>query len=184
MPFLALLSIILLAATSAANAQSGVTDSAYTPLEFQDCQVLEKFEEQGSVSWMCEGYQGIPVYVAEGDLRFYVAAGSRPERRTAAGQTMPNFNIIHTTMEWRLERRGGQWRPFATILRYFLAPLDDTGIQTQTLVIAKLGRRDSCHVAYVNASGVPNANQTARRVADERARGFDCGSDQPVWIGY
>jgi len=35
----------------------------------------------------------------------------------------------------------------------------------------------------VTASGHPEANEAARKLADERARGFRCGTDTPVEIG-
>ena len=54
------------------------------------------------------------------------------------------------------------------------------------LVVAKVGQLDGhqgCTVGLVTASGNPGANEAARKLADDRARSFACGSDKPVEIG-
>ena len=60
-------------------------------------------------------------------------------------------------------------KPFATILRYSWSNPDGEG---ETLVVTKLGRREVCHMDYVQASGNPRANEQARALADAGA--FDC----------
>jgi hypothetical protein len=40
-----------------------------------------------------------------------------------------------------------------------------------------------CHVAYVDVQANPNANELARKAADEFARGFDCVNDEVKVIG-
>ncbi|MBZ0217939.1 MAG: hypothetical protein K8F25_15380 [Fimbriimonadaceae bacterium] len=165
------------------NANAADIESAYTRVNLEDCRVIAQDRESGSIAWMCEGYEGIELYVAEGDLRYFVSTGNDAGRRTAASETLEAFNRIHTTMEWRLERdHRGNWQPFATILRYYI---DNDGLRAEEsiLVISKVGPDDSCHVARINASQNPNANILARRTADELARDFVCGSDQVVTIG-
>jgi hypothetical protein len=54
------------------------------------------------------------------------------------------------------------------------------------LVVAKVGQlaaRQGCTVGLVTASGNPRANDAARKLADDRARQFNCGTDKPVEIG-
>ena len=40
-----------------------------------------------------------------------------------------------------------------------------------------------CHVAYVDVKANPNANELARKAADENARDFKCGKDETKIIG-
>lgn len=167
----------------ATQVEAGNIDSAYTKIQVENCPVIMQDRESGSVAWMCEGYRGMELYVAEGDLRYFVSAGPGAAQRTAASQTLGPFNRIHTTLEWRLERgSGGNWYPFATILRYFV-DIDGQGREEQILVVSKLGPDDSCQIAHVNASRNQNANVLARQAADQLARNFVCGSDRIATIG-
>jgi len=53
------------------------------------------------------------------------------------------------------------------------------------LVVEKVGQlheRDGCAVGLVVATGNPQANETARKIADEQARNFICGSDERVIV--
>jgi hypothetical protein len=78
----------------------------------------------------------MPVRVAEGDLRFLVSYGANAAGEIAAGQTVPQFNTINETLEWRLDGAG---RAFATILRFFT---DGEGEKEQILVVTRLGAGD------------------------------------------
>ncbi|GBE43260.1 hypothetical protein BMS3Bbin10_01336 [bacterium BMS3Bbin10] len=171
----------LAAAAITLPAQAGQISSLYTPLDLGKCQLVESNpDEGGSAVWDCKGYKGMRVRVAEGDLRFFVSFGPNAEKQTAASQTLAPFNTIHKTLEWRVERKGGEWVPFATILRYFW---DSDGRKGQTLVVTKLGADDACQVAHIAASGNPRANRQARRIADRQARGYDCRNTQAMRFG-
>jgi hypothetical protein len=157
---------------------AGVVESAYTPLVLDKCGNVTPpdMEERGAV-FRCQGYGGIAVRVAEGDLRMFVSYGDRAEDQTAASQTLPAFNATGETLEWRLE----DGKPFATILRYHW---DSDGLSRgSTLVVTKLDKADACHVAYVRAEENPNANALAREIADEDARRFSCERDRPRTYG-
>ena len=107
---------------------AGKTSSDYTKLHLDSCPVVERNEEYGSVTWGCTGYRGMPIYVAEGDLRYFVSFGPNGHDTRAGGQTLPPFNTINDTIEWRLE--SGQ--PFAAIHRWFT---DVDGYEGQVLVV-------------------------------------------------
>ncbi len=92
-------------------------------------------------------------------------------------------------MEWRGEALpGGKIKPFATILRWNVVtesdqvnargPITATG---RVLVVTRLAPGGVCHVAYIDARSNPKANELARKIADEKARDFRCGTDEPVW---
>lgn len=169
----------LLAAMTPASA--GQISSLYTSLDLNKCILTDSNPNESWAAWDCEGYKGMRVRVAEGDLRYFVSYGPRAEKQTAASQTLAPFNNIHTVLEWRVERKGGEWTPFATILRYFWDSSD--GRKGQTLVVTKLGAADACQVAHIVANGNPNANEQARQIADARARGFNCNETQTMRFG-
>jgi hypothetical protein len=171
----------LLAAIAPATAGAGQISSLYTSLNLDKCQLVSSNpNEGGSAVWHCKGHEGMRVRVAEGDLRFFVSYGPDAEKQTAAGQTLAPFNTIHHTLEWRVERKGGRWVPFATILRYFW---ESDGKKGQTLVVTKVGARDACHVAHIVANGDPKANEMARQAANSRTRAFDCAASQTLRFG-
>ena len=51
------------------------------------------------------------------------------------------------------------------------------------LVVTRLPPGPVCHVAYVDVKANPDANELARKAADEVARGFRCGKDEVKVIG-
>ncbi|MEX1061319.1 MAG: hypothetical protein WED13_09910 [Methyloceanibacter sp.] len=162
-------------------ASTAEIESVYTPLDLSQCKDVtpEDVKEYGTV-WRCPGHDGIDVRVAEGDLRIFVSYGPKAETQTAAYETVPEFNTIGDKLEWRVAEEGGQWKLFATILRFTWSVDDKKGA---TLVVTKLGTDDSCHIAYVEASGNPRANDQARAIADKDARGFICKKDRAKHYG-
>ena len=51
------------------------------------------------------------------------------------------------------------------------------------LVVTRLGPGGVCHVGYVDARANPDANEVARKIADEKARTFKCGKDKRIISG-
>jgi hypothetical protein len=174
----------VLAATLAAAplpAAAETITSAYTKLDLAACAAIPPHPDDPleSGAWECDGYAGVPVYVSEGDLRFFVSFGPNAKDEPAAGETLPQFNNIGPTLEWRIA--GG--RPFATILRFFVDPGDGSA-RTQVLVVTRLGPPGSvCRVGWVDASLNPDANFVAREVADNAARRFECGVETALQYG-
>lgn len=152
--------------------------SVYTRLDLdKGCRLVASNPNEGGwAEWSCPGYKGMNVRVAEGDLRYFVSYGPNAGKQRAADQTLGPFNTIHHTLEWRLEKKGAEWVPFATILRYFWDSGD--GRKGQTLVVTKLDGDDACQVAHIRADGNPNANAEARHAADTQARTFDCATSR------
>ena len=173
--------LIGLAATSSAAEYS----SAYSKLNIEtDCTFHESGEQGGAAK--CKGFGDYPVHFAEGDLRQmvefgFITAGDR------GWVSFGEWNRINDTIEWRLDGT----RPIATIARWFIENIDDTGsaskaLEGQVLVVSKVGQPgefDACVVGYVDAKANPGANAIARQVADTLTRQFRCGVDRPVFHG-
>lgn len=157
--------------------------SLYTAVDLSHCDQISKSED--GTRMLCEGLPGYPVFVAEGDLRFFISVGKNGETRRAAQQTLASFNTLfkgnstRATLEWRFVIRDGKPVPFAMIARYFTKSDAKRG---QVLVITRVTDSETCHVAYIDAVANPSAIVLARRIADERARKFDCKGD-PVKVG-
>ena len=51
------------------------------------------------------------------------------------------------------------------------------------LAVTRLPPGAVCHVAYIDVKANPDANELARKAADDIARGFKCGKDAVKVIG-
>lgn len=169
------LSILLLFMATIMSYGQAIT-SSYTKINLDECTLLDT-SDMGA-SWACPGYKGYPLYVAEGDLRFFVSYGFGALDEMAASQTLPAFNNINDTLEWRLTQINGNFTPFATILRFITEYGEMSELRGNILVVTKLEQGNTCHIAYIDAQIVPNANELAREIADNYAQNFDCQNDE------
>jgi hypothetical protein len=170
---------------------AGEISSAYTDIDLdRDCSTFASAAE-GEREWanrVCDGWRGYPVLIYSGDLRESVFYGFPPAGDLApAWESFSAFNSAGPKIEWRIETDGSRSVPFAAIHRWFVsADPDGPDRRTEVLVVEKVGQiheRDGCAVGLVLASGNPGANEQARKIADGRARNFDCGTDPRVVVG-
>lgn len=180
-----------LAVVLAHTASAQEIKSVYTTFDSQTCRHIKGKDVEDYGSWRCRGLNGIDVRLSAGDQRMYVTFGNAPkDEDLAATQSFPGFNNVYKgTVEWRGETLpDGKFKPFATILRWNVVtdsdhvnargPVVATG---RVLVVTRLGPGGICHVGYIDARSTPRANEVARKVADDTARGFRCGTDEPYW---
>ncbi len=169
--------LLFLFITTPAFADLKDIKSIYTDLDPDLCKLIDK-AKPGDGEWVnfnCKGYENISVLMSEADLRYYLSYGPKGNKLSVWRQTLPQFNTIGKKLEWRLHNRHGQWVPFATILRYYT---DSDGQKGQILVVTKIGTRDACHIAYIDALANKNVNQLARDIANT-AHQFNCKQDKP-----
>ena len=171
---------------STAGAQT--IGSSYTSTAPRDCRVSGAGNGvDDSTTRFCPGKAGLGVLVNEDDLRETVSVGrsrAAAARGPAAQAWFGPFNSSHTTVEWR----ALDGKPFAIIQRWHLddnADEDKNGRPTAKpmLVVTRLPPGPVCHVAYVDVKANPDANELARKAADEFSRGFQCGKDEMKIIG-
>jgi len=169
------LALVAASGLAAGPAAANPVKSLYTTVELGACKQIKRHRDGGA--WLCKGLDGIPVYVAEGDLRQFVSAGANAENRRAATQTLGPFNSIfesgndRATIEWRFDRRGDRRLPYALIVRFHTS---QEGRKGDVLVVMKITARETCHVAHIDALANQNAITLARFIADEKAKSFDC----------
>lgn len=180
------LALLLLALP--ATAAAGEISSAYTDINVDsDCTAFSINEEGGEfANFVCPGYGGYPVVIYSGDLRESIFYGFPPGGDGPAWETFSAFNSTGPRIEWRIETEGERKIPFATIHRWFVSDAVDSSKTTEVLVVEKVGQvseQEGCAVGLVLATGNPKANQRAREIADDHARDFSCGADDPVTVG-
>jgi hypothetical protein len=162
--------------------------SVYTSTAPASCRVSgARNGVDDSTTRFCPGKAGLGVLVSEDDLRETVSVGrtrAMAASEPAAQAWFGPFNSSTATVEWRVL----DGRPFAIIQRWHLDDISDedsNGRPTAKamLVVTRLPPGSVCHVAYVDVKANPDANELARKAADEVARGFQCGKDEVKVIG-
>ena len=151
-----------------ANA-AAAADSAYTKFDWERCR--KTGGEDDVVMRRCNGPDGIAVDINSGADAAFVSFGAKGAR----GETqLGSFYFPKTTVEWR--KASG--KPYAAILRYDIGK-SIGGPFKSALVVYKLeGTASSCIVAIVDG-GKPDANERARKAADEATPKFTCDKDAP-----
>jgi hypothetical protein len=160
--------------------------SVYTSIAAKNCRkrsVLKVDDTDYASNHVCPGVAGLVVLRQEEDLRETVSVGrnrAAAEKEPAASEGFGAFNSTADTVEWRLDGKG---KPFAIIQRWFVADADapekNGRPQTkQILIVTRLPPGPVCQVAQIEVKGNPNANEAARKAADEIARDYKCGTDK------
>jgi hypothetical protein len=169
-----------------ANAQT--IGSFYTSTAPKDCRVTSAGNGvDGSTIRVCPGKAGLRVVISEDDLRESVSVGrtrAAADKEPAAEASFGPFNSTTNTVEWR----AANGKPFAIIQRWHIADNNDEGkdgrpIAKPLLVVTRLPPGAVCHVAYIDVKANPDANELARKAADESAASFKCGTDVVKVIG-
>jgi hypothetical protein len=151
--------------------------SAYTDVDVADCEMLSS-DELGA-TWACEGLNGYPVVISEGDLRMTVSYGESAMDEVAMSQGFGPFNRLGAKMEW-LSPANDADTPVATILRWYLQKGEGPG-ESQILVVTQLGEGQVCQIAWIDATANAHANEMARGAAEDLAGDFDCGGMPKIY---
>jgi len=184
----ALLILLALAGLCQA-AHAGDISSAYTDLDWKKDCVTYAQAGQGDGDWAslaCSGYRGYPVLVGYDDARESVYYGFPSDDMTAVWESFSAFNSSGPKVEWRIETDGDKAVPFAVIHRRSVTNSEDGKTSIEVLVVAKVAQpeeHEGCTVGLVLATGNPEANDQARKLADGKAKGFACGKDKREVIG-
>ena len=171
---------------SPASAQT--FSSSYTSTAPKDCRSIGKPKDpDGGTTQVCPGKSGLVVVISEDDLRQTVSVGPNrmaASKEPAAETWFAPFNSTAPTVEWR----ALDDKTFAIIQRWLIADnndLDKGGSPNAKpmLAVTRLPPGPVCHVAYIDGQANRNANELARRAADEFARDFKCGKDEVKVVG-
>ena len=160
--------------------------SVYTDLDPDTTCITVDQAAEGNGDWAtqtCSGYMGYPVVVSYDDARESVFYGFPPSGDGNVWESFQGFNAAGNKVEWRVRKEGDKTVPFATIHRWSVADPEDSEKKVEVLVVEKvgqLGERAGCAIGLVLATGNAQANETARKIADEQAETFACGDERTV----
>jgi hypothetical protein len=163
-----------------AGASAQGHDSAYVRV-FDNCETRQLHDEPYYQS-DCAGYGDWTVHILAGEHGAAVAYSDRGQETQWAEnppRTAP-FHDLGEVMEWRLDAEGVA---FATIYRSLFTGFEPGRDEGQYLTVTALrsdGPVGGCHVAYIEASVQPGANQIARDAADMLAPDWQCGVESPI----
>ncbi len=175
----------------AAGPNVHAAESRYSSIVEKDCRRLNVLRIEGSeyaVSRVCSGRGGYKVFIDEEDLRETLTIGltmRQAGKEPAAKDRFGAFNGYEDKFEWR---SGSDGKPYAVIVGWSFANndnLDTSGRpkSVRMLVVMRLPPGPVCKIAYVDRAANGDANELARKAADEIARGFKCDSDTMQMIG-
>src|SRR6185295_1576506 len=162
--------------------------SSYSSTAPRDCHVKSAGNGvDDSTIRVCPGKNGLIVLISEDDLRESVSVGRNrlgASREPAARTSFGPFNSTTNTVEWR----AANGRPYAIIQSWHIADNADPDksgrpIAKPMLAVTRLSPGPVCHVAYVDVQANPDANELARKAADDLARNFKCGKDEVKIVG-
>ena len=188
-----MIEILALALALAQPVEPEAVSSAYSQLDR-----CVEIDGPAPVNERCEGYGDWTVFIGASDHSAGLAYSQRARDEQMAQRPVSGglFQSFARVIEWRVRDEAGGWTPFATIHRWTAATpvFDDaagdfTGaVDTvaEVLTVTALrpeGPIGACHIAYVDAREVYDANLVARAAADLDAPLFRCGEDAPVRIG-
>jgi hypothetical protein len=153
--------------------------SAHSSTAAANCWPIDGSKEAAdNATRVCRGKANWVVLINKDDGRETVSVGhNRVEaaREPAAQASFGPFKVALPSIEWRTAGNN----PFAIIQRWRTTESDTKPM----LVVTKLPPGAVCPVAYVDAAANPNADDLARQAADQMARDFKCGTDQPKVLG-
>ena len=139
--------------------------SLYTDLA--RCKTVETHEEGGGSVQRCAGVAGYALLVEDEDSRQSVTVVTPDGKRHPLNywQVVTNaFSSLGEKAEWRVEKKGGQVRPYALIVRVYASENPERPEQqTAYLAVAKLTANEVCVTDKVKS------NEEARRAADAAA---------------
>ena len=168
MPKRTLSALCILASAVTVFAYAPPADSVYTDIAPARCKTVEINEEgAGSSVQKCAGVAGYELLVEENDLRQSVTVVSPDGKRHPLNYWQvitPAFSSLGEKAEWRVEKKGGQVKPYALIVRVNASENPENPDQkTSYLAVAKITDAEVCVTDKVKT------NEAAREAADASA---------------
>ena len=152
-----------------------IIESTYTKHDYTKCRLQKQVDDVRK--YRCEGHVGtlVNAYAAEDSLTVdFGMLGDKDDQ----GQFPTGFVFAKETVEWRGRVRTGKMTPYAAIIRYDVGQSIGGPFKPVLYVYHIKGLQGSCIVGSVDGAHA-DANERARKLADEVSAGFRCGLDKP-----
>ena len=154
------------------SAAAQTRQSVYTNLDDKHCRTLKSdVSEAGEYLGRCTGTAGYTLLVAEGDLRqnITVVTPQKVKHSLELWSTVSSaFSSLGPKAEWRVVKQKNKTTPVALIVRYNASEDSEHPEKTTSyLVVTKITSKEVCVTDRIRPG--PNANEEARRLADEAA---------------
>lgn len=167
MPKRILSALFILCCAAPLPARVPAFESVYTDITPARCKTVETSEEGSGSVQKCPGVAGYGLLVEDDDSRQSVTVVSPDGKKHPLDywQVITSaFSSLGEKAEWRVEKKGGQVRPFALIVRVYASENPEKPDQkTAYLAVAKITEKDVCVTDKVKT------NEEARRAADASA---------------
>jgi hypothetical protein len=181
--------IAALLSCAPAQAQTAPAESVYSTIDAhgakKNCRKTstKTQDEEFGMQFRCRGVAGIDVIVHYEDARDTLTFGRRGKTETALFNLGGPISGVRETLEWRGRRNAkGEFAPYAAIARLaFENPNVAQADWRSTLMVVRIAPnlKQSCLMGFVDARANADANDVARRVADQWAAdpARPCGGD-------
>lgn len=161
--FLSILTLVSCSMSASAQAN----ESTYSSLANKDCRSSKS--KTADYLGRCPGVAGYTLLITEGDLRQNVTVVAPDGRKSSLelwSVISGGFSHVGPRAEWRIKRQNGKSIPVALIVR-LTANEDPANPEKQNsyLAVSKITASEICVTAKIPPG--PNANNDARRAADE-----------------
>lgn len=160
--------------TLAQNSANDTIRSEYTSLDSKSCRTIEFDEETNYSIQACPSYKNIPVFIYQTDGLYSLRISNKGNNEGIGFA----FGRLGDKLEWRLRNN----EPFAVIYRYYDNSASNKSVNLSILAIRKVSEKVGDCIAGTVDGNLPNANEIARRFADEKIANFKCGVDNRVEI--
>ena len=146
-------------------------NSVYTPLAGKSCVLVKEDKETGNSLQRCPGVANSKVLVAYDDQRMSITLvleeGKAEQPLDLWTVVTKSFSSLGASAEWRVMQDSKKAVPLALIVRVNATSSD--GKKSSYLAIAKVSADQACVVDVIAVASDRDANQRARRSADQSA---------------
>ncbi len=175
--------VAMLSGMAGASAQT--IESVYTDFDAAECVMFAPGEAEAGMprQAVCPGYGGYPVLLQTIGDNHSLYFGFPPQGELVSRwASFVDTGTPHDVIEWRVLAERDRQVPQATIQRWFVA-VPERDDPVEVLLVQKVGLIEDwqgCIVGYVVATGNPDANEAARKIADALGSAPQCRTIEPV----
>lgn len=157
-------------------------DSVFISYDLNNC--VSPASNNFEADFYCIGRNKVPRYISAADAKrqSFANKDDNSQLRQIEDEPQPDVTSITPDVEWRIsdDEGEGKWKAFASIQKFLT--VNEWGTKGETLVVTKVEKGSTCHIAYIDAVVTPHPYTRARKIADLCTPKFKCDDDNPLVI--